>query len=61
MMRVVDGWCVFFNQGCVLHKLGASEGDKFRYKPAPCSLNSFIAESRLRAISLSVVSGGTRR
>lgn len=35
---VVDGWCVFFNEGCVLHKLGAEEGDKFRYKPIQCSL-----------------------
>jgi hypothetical protein len=38
MLRVVDGWCVFFNAGCVLHKVGAMEGDKFRYKPEPCSL-----------------------
>lgn len=38
MLRVVDGWCVFFHQGCVLHKVGAAEGDKFAYKPAPCSL-----------------------
>lgn len=38
MLRVVDGWCVFFNQGCVLHKVGASEGDKYRYKPAWCAL-----------------------
>lgn len=38
MLRVVGGWCVFFNGGCVLHKVGMSEGDKFRYKPAPCSL-----------------------
>jgi hypothetical protein len=38
MMRVLDGWCIFFNQGCALHKAGAAEGDKFRYKPAPCSL-----------------------
>ena len=38
MLRVLGGWCVFFNEGCVLHKLGASEGDKFKYKPAPCSL-----------------------
>ena len=38
MLRVVKGWCVFFNQGCVLHKVGAKEGDKYRYKPAPCSL-----------------------
>src|SRR5277367_1930556 len=22
MLRVLDGWCVFFNQGCVLHKVG---------------------------------------
>jgi hypothetical protein len=38
MLRVVGGWCVFFNQGCVLHKVGAVEGDKYQYKPAPCSL-----------------------
>jgi hypothetical protein len=38
MLRVVGGWCVFFNEGCVLHKVGAAEGDRFRYKPAPCSL-----------------------
>jgi len=38
MVRVVDGWCVFFNEGCVLHKVGAAEGDKFRYKPSMCSL-----------------------
>jgi hypothetical protein len=38
MLRVVEGWCIFFNQGCVLHKVGAAEGDKYRYKPAPCAL-----------------------
>jgi hypothetical protein len=38
MVRVVDGWCVFFHQGCVLHKVGAAEGDKYRYKPAQCAL-----------------------
>jgi hypothetical protein len=38
MLRVVDGWCVFFHKGCVLHKVGAAEGDKYRYKPAPCAL-----------------------
>lgn len=38
MVRVVKGWCVFFNQGCVLHKVGAAEGDKYRYKPAECAL-----------------------
>ena len=38
MLRVLDGWCVFFNQGCVLHKLGAAEGDAFRYKPVECAL-----------------------
>ncbi|MBI3271625.1 MAG: DUF3109 family protein [Planctomycetes bacterium] len=37
-LRRAGDWCVFFNQGCVLHKLGAEEGDKFRYKPAVCSL-----------------------
>ena len=38
MARNADGWCVFFNQGCVLHQLGADEGDKFRYKPSACSM-----------------------
>jgi hypothetical protein len=38
MVRVIDGWCVFFNEGCVLHKLGAAEGDAFRYKPIECAL-----------------------
>jgi hypothetical protein len=38
MVRVVKGWCVFFNQGCVLHKVGAAEGDKYRYKPCECAL-----------------------
>jgi hypothetical protein len=36
--RVVDGWCVFFNNGCTLHKVGTLEGDTYRYKPAACAL-----------------------
>ena len=38
MLRVVESWCIFFNRGCVLHQVGAAEGDKFRYKPAVCAL-----------------------
>jgi hypothetical protein len=38
VVRNVAGWCVFFNDGCVLHKLGEAEGDKYRYKPCVCSL-----------------------
>jgi hypothetical protein len=38
LMRRAGGWCVFFNDGCVLHKVGDAEGDKFRYKPAVCAL-----------------------
>jgi hypothetical protein len=38
MLRVAKGWCVFFNQGCVLHKVGAEEGDAYRYKPSLCAL-----------------------
>ena len=38
MARNAGGWCVFFNQGCVLHKAGADEGDKLLYKPAVCAL-----------------------
>ena len=38
MLRTVKGWCVFFNQGCVLHKVGAAEGDAYHFKPAACAL-----------------------
>lgn len=37
-LRVVGDACIFFNQGCVLHKVGAMEGDKYKYKPARCAL-----------------------
>lgn len=37
IVRVVKKWCIFFNQGCVLHRLGAEEGDKFKYKPQVCA------------------------
>lgn len=35
-LAVSKGWCVFFNDGCVLHKAGAAEGDKWKYKPWRC-------------------------
>jgi hypothetical protein len=38
MLRVSGGWCVFFNAGCVLHKVGAEDGDVFQYKPTQCAL-----------------------
>lgn len=38
MVRVVGGWCVFFNAGCALHKLGAADGDAHQYKPSQCAL-----------------------
>ena len=38
MLRVIDGWCVFFNKGCVLHTLGAEDGDSYQYKPSVCAL-----------------------
>lgn len=37
-LRVADGWCVFFNQGCLFHKLGMEEGDSFKYKPFYCAI-----------------------
>ena len=37
-VRVVGGWCVFFNRGCVLHAVGAEDGQTFRYKPSQCAL-----------------------
>ena len=36
MLAVVGGWCVFFHEGCVLHKVGAEEGDRWAYKPWNC-------------------------
>lgn len=38
MVRVVDGWCVFHNDGCVLHKIGMEDGESYRYKPEQCAL-----------------------
>jgi Fe-S-cluster containining protein len=38
MLRVVDGWCVFFNKGCTLHKVGIADGDAYQYKPIQCAL-----------------------
>ncbi len=38
MVRVSEGWCVFFNKGCVLHKIGAEDGDPYQYKPTQCAL-----------------------
>jgi hypothetical protein len=35
-LAVVEGWCVFHNDGCVLHKLGDAEGEKWKYKPWRC-------------------------
>ena len=35
---VIDGWCVFFNEGCALHKAGAVEGDHLKYKPQQCAV-----------------------
>jgi uncharacterized protein DUF3109 len=37
-LRVSQGWCVFFKDGCVLHQVGAAEGDRFGYKPWRCAL-----------------------
>jgi Fe-S-cluster containining protein len=38
MLRVVEGWCVFFNSGCVLHKVGMEDGAAYQYKPVQCAL-----------------------
>ncbi|MBY0457388.1 MAG: hypothetical protein K2V38_08635, partial [Gemmataceae bacterium] len=31
MLRVVGGWCVFFNAGCTLHTVGTEDGESYRY------------------------------
>jgi Fe-S-cluster containining protein len=48
MARVIGSWCVFFNEGCALHKLGAAEGDPYRYKPTACSLFPLEQDSKYR-------------
>jgi hypothetical protein len=45
-VRVAAGWCVFFNQGCVLHRLGAEEQDGFRYKPWVCAVFPISRDAR---------------
>ena len=37
-LAVKDRACVFYNEGCVLHSIGAEEGDTTKYKPATCVL-----------------------
>jgi len=46
--RVVAGWCVFFNEGCALHRLGAAEGAPFRYKPWVCAVFPLAKDERDR-------------
>ena len=36
MLAIAERYCVFYNEGCVLHALGAAEGDKNQYKPGTC-------------------------
>jgi len=48
MARVVAGWCVFFNHGCALHRLGAAEGAVFRYKPWACAAFPLSTDRRGR-------------
>ena len=48
MARVSEGWCVFFNSGCVLHRIGSEEGDPFRFKPSACSLFPLSKDERDR-------------
>jgi hypothetical protein len=35
-LAVVERYCVFYADGCVLHMIGAAEGDKNMYKPCTC-------------------------
>lgn len=36
MLAIAERYCVFYNEGCVLHRLGAGEGDRNKYKPGTC-------------------------
>ena len=46
MLAVSQGWCVFFNDGCVLHKVGASEGNRWKYKPWHCVVFPLARKSK---------------
>lgn len=35
-LAVAARYCVFYAEGCALHKIGAGEGDKNKYKPGTC-------------------------
>jgi hypothetical protein len=35
-LAVAGGACVFFNEGCVLQRVGMDEGEPWRYKPEVC-------------------------
>lgn len=35
-LAVAARYCVFYAEGCKLHEIGASEGDKNKYKPGTC-------------------------
>jgi Fe-S-cluster containining protein len=35
-LSVAGGWCVFYNDGCILQKVGMDEGEPWRYKPDVC-------------------------
>ncbi|HMP59852.1 MAG TPA: DUF3109 family protein [Gemmatales bacterium] len=56
MVPVQAGWCVFFNEGCVLHKVGAAEGDALKYKPVQCALFPLLEDDNGQWF----VSGATR-
>jgi Fe-S-cluster containining protein len=43
-VRVVEGWCIFFNRGCTLHR--PIEG--FRYKPSVCAMFPLAVDGRGR-------------
>jgi hypothetical protein len=37
-IAVSERQCVFYKDGCVLHAIGAEEGDSTKYKPSTCIL-----------------------
>jgi hypothetical protein len=45
-LKVSAGWCAFWKDGCVLHQVGASEGDRFKYKPWRCALFPITRDRR---------------
>ena len=55
LVRVVAGWCVFFNKGCVLHAVGANEATRTATSLPPAHYSLWFATGAAAGTSGSTV------